>query len=218
MRVLVRPALLALSTALILLAGPTPASAGGPTSVLIVNPTTGAAAALYTTDADYMTLLRALEPAKDGLAEDSPRLSAGPGTPAVNITWLVHDVSVWRVDQVRLDLDGVWVSTNVTSSDGSGISWQGDWHTAADPTAVQDVLDRLGILAGSGVASDVPSSDEPETALATSASGPFTGWWWAMPGALVGALIGIAVTSLRAPAMAALRRRESAPRHQLIDV
>lgn len=202
-----------------LLLGATHASAGGPTSVLISNPATQSAAALYTTEADYTTLLEALEP-----GETAPNLGPGnPGRSSINITWLVHDVAIWRIDFVRLDSDGqVWVQTNEAPADGSvGVGWEdGEWHAAADPGAVRDVLERAGVLSADSSTAAEAAADTAEDEVAPvatearDASGDaLTGWWWLLPGAALGIALGLGA---RPVATELARRREPGPRHQLI--
>jgi hypothetical protein len=241
MRSIVRPVLVAIVTALVALAvGPGTANAGGPTSVLIVNPSTGATASLYATDADYATLQEALEPS-DITVDPMPSLTAGPGTSAINITWLIHDVSVWRVDHVRLDDRRLWVQTNTVDFDkGSEITWNNDWHLAEDEEAAFEVLDRLGVL--NWKAGDAPggeTADEKpalgttkdatgtgteddaaplglETAASSSArADALAGWWWLLPGLIIG--VALAVVG-RPYVLALAARREPGPRHQLIDL
>lgn len=201
------------------LLGATQASAGGPTSVLIANPATENAAALYRSDADYSTLLDALEPAGEPTSTPAPG-NIGPGS--INITWLVHDVTVWRSDFVHVGSDGrVLVQTNASPAGGS-ISWKGtdEWRVAADPAAVLDVLERAGVLSTSKSADHdaVDAAEAQEKAPAGTdpreeSAGLLTGWWWLLPGAAAGIALGLGAR----PAAAELaRRRELGPRHQLI--
>ena len=75
-----------------------PSSAGGPTSVLLVDPDNGRATALYSSDPRYQRLSDLLgamsSPASDGSA---PTLAGGnwsPGSGGITVTWLMHDVAV----------------------------------------------------------------------------------------------------------------------------
>jgi hypothetical protein len=224
------------AAALIVLAlGAAPASAGGPTSVLIANPTSGTAAALYFTDPDYATLQDALEPG--GVAvSDPPTLASGPGPGAINVTWLIHDVSVWRVDRIRLDASpDVWVQTDLTDADGVGLVGASGWHAASDAAAVYEVLGRLGVLAGgTPVGADAVGKAGPaikrddtlggvpvrQAAVSGAAEGDGSSGsgsaWWLVPGVVAGAMLGAIARPLVADAMA--RRRTSGPRHELIDL
>ena len=78
------------------------AHAGGPTSVLIVNPSAQRATGLYYTQASYDELARAI-----GGGGDQPSGSLGKpasvdldGQPGIRLTWMIHDVSVWRTDGI----------------------------------------------------------------------------------------------------------------------
>jgi hypothetical protein len=80
-----------------------PALAGGPTSVLLVAPS-GATASLYVTHSEYGQLQRALgeNPAPEAGA---PGGGLAPSGARFTITWLIHDVAVWRVDQFATSTD-----------------------------------------------------------------------------------------------------------------
>ena len=228
MRSRIRPILMALAvtaTATALSTGQ--AAAGGPTSVLVVNPVTGEAGALYATDGNYQALQEALEPARGVSVEQPPGLSGGPGSSAINITWLVHDVAVWRVDHVRVDPKYVWVQTNVMGDGVTPFDGNGQWHVAADPAAVLDVLDELGVLPDTppatnglsaaeslGVTEESVGASEPDAAAATPTP-TVPGWQWIA----VAAVAGIALGATGRPALAGiLRRRASGPHQQLVDL
>ncbi len=229
MRIRIRQVLVAVAaaaTATLITAGPV--HAGGPTSVIIVNPATGDVGALYLTDRSYQVLLDALEPAPDISVEEPGALSAGPGTPAINITWLIHDVEVWRIDHVRLDLKYVWVQTTLLA-DGNDFPYDsGAWRVAANGNAVLDVLDELGVLPGSvqpdagaldgGSAGSVGASNEVTVAdQPVDEAPPSTVLDW--PWIAVAAVGGIGLGVVARPAVwAVLRRRESGPRQQLVDL
>ncbi|MGW2229363.1 hypothetical protein [Streptomyces formicae] len=230
---------LAAATALVVLSAPH-AVAGGPTSVLLVSPESTEVAALYNNDARYGHLERSLEPAGalDGPGEQPPGLGIGESTRQINITWMVHDVSTWRVDRVYPPLSGtkgadVWVhrSTDVESLNGT-------WYKAKDPERLRSLFKQLGLMGKasqeghSGIAPDsaeTPATQEkredPQTAAAKGGSGGSSGtdWWWAIPGAGAGA--GAALL-LRGPvaegwaAASAWRRRpqDPGPRQELRDL
>lgn len=144
-----RAALVVLTIMLISVLFAGPASAGGPTSVLLVVPGTGRTASLYTGAADYEALAGLVG------AFDSPGV-AGTSDPSgtshdvgtgVTLTWLIHDVQVWRVDRVYLDAKGgPWISTQSDIS-VSGTIWDIPpvWHTAASGKELAALLDRLGV-------------------------------------------------------------------------
>ena len=141
----------AAATTLMLLA-PMSASAGGPTSVLLVSPARQATASLYTTDEAYERLLRLVgdNPTADPAAPD---LTGGPGTDAINVTWLVHDVSIWRVDRIFTDAKGgPWVSTIVAKNYGPiAFDEPGVLHRASDPKELIALLSALRLLGSSPV-------------------------------------------------------------------
>lgn len=241
MRNRVRSVLIALATAATIgVISTGNATAGGPTSVIIVNPATGEANALYHDDADYQVLHDALAPAEGMSVERPSQLAHGPGSSAINITWLIHDVEVWRIDYVRIDLKYVWVKTT-TIAGAAPYEADGQWHVAADAEAVVGVLDRLGVLSdellekggwdvtGSGNAAAAPAGDsdnaaaagDGDAAVAERAQQPMSSappivpaWQWIA----AAAASGLAVGALARPALAYLRRRERGPRQQLLDL
>jgi hypothetical protein len=150
-------------------------------------------------------------------------LGDGPGSPSTfNVTWLVHDVSVWRVDRVDIHRDGtVWVRTYEVDFDpGTGIDWESEppWHQLSDAQAVIGVLNRLGVLDKTVVefAEDTDTADTATVAGTTaSGSGSSLGWWWMLPSVVVGVVVGIFGRPYLAAHMR--RRAEPGPRQQLID-
>ncbi|MFI6289377.1 hypothetical protein ACIBCM_32310 [Streptomyces sp. NPDC051018] len=125
------------------------AVAGGPTSVLLVSPSTGETASLYASDSKYTALQEQL-----GGGFEQPRGEAKP--PAglelddqprqINVTWMAHDVEPWRWDRVYLGSDRVvWIHSTVKHSDGDTRSGAGAWHRAEDPRALTALLRSLGV-------------------------------------------------------------------------
>jgi hypothetical protein len=172
----------ALAVLTLLVAGP--AQAGGPTSVLLVVPGTGQTASLYYTDADYGTLARLVgafgDPAGTGKTDSSGR-SHESGT-QVNVTWLIHDVMVWRVDRIYVGGDGgPWIATQ-TDVSGSGNIWDSRvvWHTASDGVRLAALVGKLGVRpqspatglepAPGGAAGESAPSSVPSTARAAAAT------------------------------------------------
>ena len=144
-----RAAIIALTVLMLCLLGARPAAAGGPTSVLLVAPATGRTASLYSGNGngDYETLAELVGAFRaDGVgAEDGSRTSHEQGT-SITLTWLAHDVAVWRVDRVFLDAPGgPWISTQTV--DGSGDIWDkpATWHKAERGGELAALLDRLGV-------------------------------------------------------------------------
>ena len=149
------------------------AHAGGPTSALLVVPGAGQTAALYNSDADYnslATLVGAFEaPGKVDRSGASHEAGAG-----VTVTWLIHDVQVWRVDRIYVVDDGkAWISTQV-DLDGSNNIWASPvvWHTATDSRGLTTLLTRLGVnpAGGPGAVSDTGTGTGTNTDTDTDAS------------------------------------------------
>lgn len=190
------------------------ASAGGPTSVVVVNPATEETGSLYTSEDDYRQLQGALEPAKNGATRDLGR--GGPGTSAINVTWLIHDVTVWRVDRVIVKDDQVWVQTTDALGSDSDDLWQGAgkaWHQPRNPRVVLAVFDRLRVLDSSADA-QLTTHDDAMVAEPTDNARIGANWWWALPGLALGVGLG----ALGWPRVGGwLSNRERGPRHQLID-
>jgi hypothetical protein len=207
--------------AAVLVAGalsPGTAWAGGPTSVLLASPQTDRAAALYDRDPAYQQL-------GDLLGSDPQPDPAPPppdnGTTYVTVTWLIHDVDVWRIDRVFLDTStGPWVVTQqadgVSTTAVSTDLWPNQrggpdaiWHRPGDPGALLALFTDLGLLRPAGEQSVAQTVHTPVAApppAPAPAPAPAEGdglWWWAGAGALVGA--GLTVTGLRGSAR--LRRQ-----------
>lgn len=208
-----------------------PATAGGPTSVIVVNPLTGDTGSLYASDDDYNVLHEALGPGGKSADAEPPSLGEGPGNPStINVTWLVHDVSVWRVDRVNVHEDGtIWVRTyDALSADAPGIDWealQQDWHRAADSDTVLAVLDRIGVLnrsdvrdqaVGQNFGSDEAAAAPAGGSAAALESEPTSPWWWALPAAVLGLVIGFVARPHLVSYVA--NRRDRGPRQQFVDV
>ncbi|MFK4067360.1 hypothetical protein [Streptomyces sp. NPDC029674] len=238
---------LGVAAALVVLGAP-PAVAGGPTSVLLVSPESTESAALYHSDGEYADLERWLAPrsSREKPDEEPPGPGVGIGSRQINVTWMAHDVSPWRVDQVYAPLPGekegakkdpvVWVHRSTGAE-----SLNGDWHRAKEPERLVSLFKELGLLGkasdrGSpGIAPGRETFPEPSASgksgdeqQAAAGGGPGSGssgtdWWWSIPGAGAGA---VAALLLRRPvterwaAVAAWRRRphEPGPRQELQDL
>ncbi|MEU9207533.1 hypothetical protein AB0D27_06140 [Streptomyces sp. NPDC048415] len=226
---------LAIAFAAVLLGAPS-AMAGGPTSVLVVSPESAQSAALYYSDEEYGELMRLLGEPGSGTREEPPGLGAAGHQ--LNVTWLVHDVSPWRVDRVYPDSPrskDVWIHTTTDLP-----SMNGYWHKAEHPAQVRALFKKLGVLgkpspeAGGGIfpapwqtpedSSTAPApAEQPRTTTAARATADDdTDWWWAIPGAAAGAVLALLLRPLIAgiPAHRLLGRREhgTGPRQELRDV
>ncbi|WP_225860575.1 hypothetical protein [Streptomyces triticiradicis] len=202
------------------------ALAGGPTSVLVVSPESSEGAALYYSDARYCELMRLLGEASSGSRKDPHGLGVADGH-QLNVTWLVHDVSAWRVDRVYPDAPrsrDVWINTTTDMT-----TMNSYWHKARHPAQVRALFKKLGVLGkakqrGDGgirpgpwqtpeVTSAAPAparTPAPAAGPATrtaAATGDGTDWWWAIPGAAAGAVL----ARIRRP-------HKGEPRQELRDV
>jgi len=185
------------------------AHAGGPTSALLVVPGAGQTAALYNSDADYnslATFVGAFEaPGKGDRSGTSHEAGAG-----VTVTWLIHDVQVWRVDRIYVVDDGkAWISTQV-DLDGSNNIWASPvvWHAAKDTRGLTTLLTRLGVnpaggpgavsdtgtdasIAPSPAVSEKPASAENSQATKSQTTGSSAGPLWGIAGLVLGGLIAV---------------------------
>ena len=157
-----------------------PAWAGGPTSVLMVDPTSGNAAALHTSNPRYQQLVDAIG------AYDAPAGPTAPPTsvPAdcfgceIRLTWLIHDMSVWRIDRVFLTTnDGIWVGTVSNSEGGDIYNKAAHWQRPHDPKALLALLRSSGVVSTNGSATSTPVTSTPaastaEQATASGGGGP----------------------------------------------
>ncbi|MFF4348105.1 hypothetical protein [Streptomyces sp. NPDC001530] len=211
---------LAVAFVAVLLGAPS-AMAGGPTSVLVVSPESAESASLYYSDKEYEELTRLLGEPGAGTREEPPGLGAAAGH-QLNVTWLVHDVSPWRVDRVYPDSPrskDVWIHTTTDLP-----SMNGYWHKAEHPAQVRALFKKLGVLGkpssegGGGIlpaplqtpddsgTTPTPTEQPRTTTAARATTDNGTDWWWAIPGAAAGALL----ARVRLP-------RKGEPRQELLD-
>ena len=216
--------------------------AGGPTSALLVAPGYERAAAVYYSDPEYQQLETLLaEPAAatgsaaTGSAAGAPAAAPTDGLGYITVTWLIHDVSIWRIDRIFLAENGEHLIATqlMDGSNGTGEGmYPGQWgddtavqHRAADPVALQSLLDKLGLTAGP--AQDAKSADvavqaaavtnnaatnnaATNTAVTNTAAtntavppGPGAAPWWM----LAGLVLGIGCTAAAIRYLPAARRR-----------
>jgi hypothetical protein len=188
-----------------------PAQAGGPTSVLITDPSSGRAGALYYTDARYTQLDELLQ---RGESITSPGPSAMDGQ-SYNVTWMIHDVLVWRQQQVFVGDAGVaYVATTNVEGVDQGADNGLTWTRLADGTAALDLLRDAASGAGEspGVAAFEPEPTERVVTVTKTSTEWFAlaGWRWVVPGILLGVAAGALLT--RRPRVEVAR-----PRQQLVD-
>ena len=203
-----RRLLLLLATLVPLLLATAPAGAGGPTSVLVTDPTTGQAAGLYYSDDAYAEL--------DRILADGERLAGEPsglGSSVVNVTWLIHDVQPWRTQQVYLEAEGGPVVVT-RGTEALGDADDVSWTRPAEAKALQQLVE--GVLGGSSVtvetspAASAPDPVVTERVVTETAWWSLTGWRWLVPGLLLGAGVVLLLTRGRS--------RDREPRQVLVDV
>jgi hypothetical protein len=143
------------------------AYAGGPTSVLLVNTDRARVHALYLTDAAYDRLAAAVGDA-DGASTPPPGVAEGVKD-VVKLTWLIHDVTVWRLDRVMLTRnDGIWIETALKLPEDHDTA---RWHRAHDDQALTALLSAAGLLGKQAQPpDDSPASTTPAVADGTSAA------------------------------------------------
>jgi hypothetical protein len=187
-------ALVAVAGTALLLAAPS-ALAGGPTSAILVAPNTGHTAALYNSNSDYTTLSAALGENPAETEQGSPLLQGGPGSSAINITWLMHDVQVWRVDHVFLtEPGGPWVETYQSFDGDIKFDQRGVVHKAADPGQLTRLLYSL-LDAGTTRPAPVPVSAPISVPAAVEATGLH--WGSLLVGLAIGVVVVVAARQLR---------------------
>ncbi|TLS44513.1 hypothetical protein FE633_19575 [Streptomyces montanus] len=225
------------ATLALLVAGAPAAVAGGPTSVLLVSPNSGETASLYNSEQEYMRLSDLLL-ADPGRALDNSKEK--PPEPDfigrhINVTWMIHDVTPWRVDMIHPDVAGsrsVWILTQLKMDLGTSEPSQEIWHQAKNPDELRALLTDLGVMSkhpkGTNPDSgpEQPSGDISAAAPAgtpAAGAGGGTDWWWAIPGLAAGATLAlmlrpVAVRLSGAGPLGWWRKREAGPRQELRDV
>jgi hypothetical protein len=218
------------------LSGAEPAAAGGPTSVMLVSPGSGKAGALYISSPEYQLLDESIGRGPGRSAPPSLADVMNGEQRQITVSWLIHDVSVYRVDYVYPDAaGGPWVHSRDATA--SGLPEKGVWHKAAQPKVLDSLLDRMGLmgpdkslsmsapdyplgLEDSGTeapdtATD-PATATPQAAAAGDAGGP-ADWWLSLTGLGVGLAVGSAGTVLALRLISRRAPREPGPRQELVD-
>lgn len=220
-----------------------PAHAGGPTSVLLAAP--GASAtALYHTDPEYDELRRlvGIAPAADAATSsrgDSRPEAAHRAGPYVTVTWLIHDVDVWRVDRIYYEAPGgPWIYTETDELNQAAAR---EWRTSDDPDRLLHLLAELG-LTGSDRAGPVPPpppepagyaaggsagedsaeaagagdavSAQPAADTESAATSAVSPWWWTTGGLVAGLLLAAGGAALWSPR----RGADGRPAQELVDL
>jgi hypothetical protein len=165
-------------------APPQLAHAGGPTSVLMSSPDQQRVGAAYYSDAAYSGLTAGVGEGQTGPDAPPGGLATGGGED-VRLTWLIHDVQVWRIDRIHLtSANGVWIETVVdVSGEGRILEVSAHWHRPADEAALVAVLSEAGLLGDSAVDATVPA---PASVVPTLLLAALAGLVLGAAGTLVG--------------------------------
>lgn len=187
-----------MAATVMLLVAPLPASAGGPTSVLLVSPGRQTTASFYTTDEGYarLTALLVQNPTADPAA---PNVEGGPGSDAVNVTWLIHDVQIWRIDRIFTDAaGGPWVETRMVQDGKNPFDQPGILHRPSDGKDLITLLSAMRLLGSSPVeafAGAKAPAEVPAAATSPAVSAPAgeqvadLNWLWLVIGAAAGGIL-----------------------------
>ena len=223
--------LVAALAALLPVAAAGPAAAGGPTSVLMSSPVLGRTSSLYTADDGYQALADYVDAFATGAGRAGEPTAHAVGN-EITLTWLIHDVSVWRVDRVYPDaMGGPWIATQEVLGGGTDI-WSAPvrWHRSDQPKALMALLAAHGLAEGSDLPADsvsdvtagedvVAGSDQPAGSGGSAGdtaggpadqaadSSPATSGISPWAALLAGLLVGTGVTAGGALALARRRAR-----------
>lgn len=183
--------------------GALPAQAGGPTSVLLSAPGAGKVVATGYDDKTYTELQELLDSEPKG-PDDLVDHSAGA---FIRATWLIHDMTPWRLDVIYPDAPGgPWIATTQSDLSTGSMPEKPVWHHAADDAKLIQLLVRLGLVQGADGHNDIGSGpttlpqaapqtptevaavdDTPTTTVLKTEQKPLLGWRWSIPGFLLGA-------------------------------
>jgi hypothetical protein len=169
-RTIVLPLLIALLLGALGWASVTPtAHAGGPTSVLMTNPNLGRATALHIQNPDYDRLFAAVGEQVTG--PEQPPSGVG-SSDEVRLTWLIHDMQIWRIDRVHLTGgDGIWLETVIDITDsGDVFDRPARWHRAKDDKVLTALLTNAGLLGTDPVSSSAPKPIDTSHPTAASSA------------------------------------------------
>lgn len=178
------------------------AVAGGPTSVLIVNQVDGRGAGVVIGSDRYDTLLSSL--GGEGRPTASPEPPAVPeGASSIKLVWLIHDVEPWRIDQVHVVGDAVWVQT-FFSDGGNPYESAPVWHRPARGEELVAGLTALGVHGDRPVtgASSTPviAADPAMTTPAIVPAASEGASWWLVTVLVLGGLALGAIGGRQVPA------------------
>ena len=208
--------------------------------MLLVSPESTETASLYYSDKEYGELEQLLGAPGTG-TRDKPPEAGLTAARQINVTWMLHDVTPWRLDRVFPADDGqdVWIHTAANLDRTTN----GTWHRADRPAPLRALLKKLGLMGkptGGGSAAIFPPAWEvygtddgardsaeaatkaPPSAEASRAqsseSGDGTDWWWSVPGAAAGAVLALVLRPFIARLPLNRLRGEPGPRQELRDI
>ncbi|MFJ8634384.1 hypothetical protein [Streptomyces sp. NPDC093568] len=181
-------------------------------------------ASLYYSDEEYEALARLLGGQGEG-TRDKPPEAELMAARQINVTWMVHDVSPWRLDQVYAahKRQAVWIHTAMNLD----ATTNGAWHRADHPSQLRALFAELGLMGkassdGGAAISPPDASDAGDrvTGASPAASGSREGtdWWWALPGAAAGAVLALVLRPFATRLPLDRLRGEPGPRQELRDV
>lgn len=127
------------------------AVAGGPTSVLLANYETGRSAAALNGSSVYTELQSILGDENPPAKSSPPPGGVKESGAVVRLVWLIHDVSPWRIDNVHVVGEDVWVETFLHTSGTDPYAGSPTWHQPARGADLVTSLTALGVL-GTGPA------------------------------------------------------------------
>jgi hypothetical protein len=180
------------------------AVAGGPTSVLIASYETGRSAAALNGSPAYTELQSILGDENPPAKSSKPPAGVAESGAGVRLVWLIHDVSPWRIDNVHVIGEDVWVETYLDTSGTDPYAASPVWHQPARGADLLTSLTDLGVLGGgtSDAGGPAPAPEAVAPDVATDAvSEPSTSgasWQLAMALAVGGVLVGTALGTLLA--------------------
>ncbi|MEV8371826.1 hypothetical protein AB0P21_03765 [Kribbella sp. NPDC056861] len=182
--------------------GVLPAAAGGPTSVLLSSPHNGKVVAAGYQDPTYEELLALLSSQS---STDPEQHDVGN---FVRATWLIHDMTPWRLDVIYPDAPGgPWIATTEDADGTGGLAAKPTWHRASNGARLTELLDTMGLRGNStdggtfGGPTTLPQpapqtpaevaavDDTPTATTLRTEQKPLLGWRWSIPGFLLGAAV-----------------------------
>ena len=182
-----------------------PAGAGGPTSALLSVPGEGTTASLYYTDPEYDALANLVGIGTSTGTETGNVDKSGVGHetgPGVTVTWLIHDVTPWRVDRIYLEGKGApWIATQISMEAGrSGRARSCGTSPRRRPSSRRCSTSSASVRPPARRATSTawrapryrprpsPLPRAPTSRRRQSAS-PFAGIWWGLGGLAAGVLL-----------------------------